>query len=148
MERLGKIVRDHVASWTIFDFQLAILNPISNKIIPDVNMSGSLGARLFSIVLEEDGRLIVLVHNRRVNFITLTVEEVICPAVMGHQVIRGYEFSLCGTLGIELLLGGGGYNGYFSKGSCSTGLASKVGMHGVRAVNPPLDNVCGVCFER
>ena len=117
LERIGKVVRDHVASRTIFDFQLAILDPISNKIVPDVNVSGSLGARLFPIVLEEDGRLIILVHNRRVNLITLTVEEVICPTDMGHQIIRGYEFSLCGAAGIELLLGGGGYNGSFSKGS-------------------------------
>ena len=31
LERLGKLVRDHVVSRTIFDFKLAILDPISNK---------------------------------------------------------------------------------------------------------------------
>ena len=70
-------------------------------------MSGSLGARLLSVVLKEDGRLIILEHYRRVNVISLTIEKVVGPADMGHEIIRGYEFSLGRTSGIKLLLGGG-----------------------------------------
>ena len=55
LKRLCEVVRDHVVSRTIFDFKLAILDPISNKIVPDVYVSSSLGARLLSVVLEEDG---------------------------------------------------------------------------------------------
>ena len=55
LERLCEVVRDHVIGWTVFNFKLAILDPISDKIIPYVYMSGSLGARLLSVVLEEDG---------------------------------------------------------------------------------------------
>ena len=55
LKRLGEVVRDHVVSPTIFSFKLAILDPISNKIVPDVYVSGSLGSRLLSVVLQEDG---------------------------------------------------------------------------------------------
>ena len=55
LERLGEVVRDHVISRTIFNFKLVILDPISYKIISYVYMFGLLGARLLSVVLEEDG---------------------------------------------------------------------------------------------
>ena len=55
LERLCEVVLNHVISRTIFNFKLAILDPISDKIIPYVYMSGSLGARLLSVVLKEDG---------------------------------------------------------------------------------------------
>ena len=55
LERLGEVVRDHVISRTIFNFKLVIIDPISDKIVPDVYMSGLLGDRLLPVVLEEDG---------------------------------------------------------------------------------------------
>ena len=55
LKRLCEVVRDHVISRTVFNFKLLILDPISDKIIPYVYMFGSLGARLLSVVLEEDG---------------------------------------------------------------------------------------------
>ena len=55
LKRLCEVVRDHVISRTVFNFKLAILDPISDKIIPYVYVSGSLGARLLSVVFEEDG---------------------------------------------------------------------------------------------
>ena len=55
LKRLCEVVRDHVISRTVFNFKLVILDHISDKIIPYVYMSGSLGARLLSVVLEEDG---------------------------------------------------------------------------------------------
>ena len=55
LKRLCEVVRNHVVGQTVFNFKLAILDPISDKIIPYVYMSGSLGARLLSVVLEEDG---------------------------------------------------------------------------------------------
>ena len=55
LKRLCEVVRDHVICWTVFNFKLVILDPISYKIISYVYMSGSLGARLLSVVLEEDG---------------------------------------------------------------------------------------------
>ena len=36
------------------------IDPVSYKIISYVYVSGSLGARLLSVVLKEDGRLIIL----------------------------------------------------------------------------------------
>ena len=54
LKRLCEVVRDHVVGWTVFNFKLAILDPISDKIVPYVYMSGSLGAILLPVVLEED----------------------------------------------------------------------------------------------
>ena len=55
MKRICEVVRDHVICQTVFNFKLVILDPVSYKIISYVYMSGSLGARLLSVVLEEDG---------------------------------------------------------------------------------------------
>ena len=55
LKRLCEVVRDHVVGRTVFNFKLVILDPISDKMIPYVYMSGLLGARLLSIVLKEDG---------------------------------------------------------------------------------------------
>ena len=57
-----KVVRDHVICRTVFDFKFVILDPVSYKIISYVYVSGSLGARLLSVFLKEDGRLIILEH--------------------------------------------------------------------------------------
>ena len=55
LKRLCEVVRDHVVGRTVLNFKLAILDPISDKIIPYVYVSGSLGARLLPVVFEEDG---------------------------------------------------------------------------------------------
>ena len=55
LKRLCELVRDHVIGRTVFNFKLAILDPISDKIIPYDYVSGLLGARLIPVVLEEDG---------------------------------------------------------------------------------------------
>ena len=100
LKRLCEVVRDHVICRTVFDFKLVILDPVIYKIISYVYVSGSLGARLLSVFLKEDGRLIILEHYRRVNVISLTIEKVVGPADMGHKSIRGYEFCLGRTSGI------------------------------------------------
>ena len=64
LQWLCEVVRDHVICRTVFDFKLVILDPVRYKIIPYVYVYGSLGARLLSIVLKEDGRLIILEHYR------------------------------------------------------------------------------------
>ena len=60
LKRLCEVVRDYVVGRTVFNFKLVILDPVSYKIISYVYVSGSLGARLLSVVLKEDGRLIIL----------------------------------------------------------------------------------------
>ena len=107
MQCLCEVVRDHVFCWTIFDFNFVVLDPVSYKIISYVYVSGSLGARLLSVAPKKDGRLIILEHYRRVNVISLTIEKVVGPADMRHEIIRGYNVSLVRTSGVELLLGGG-----------------------------------------
>ena len=55
LKRLCELVRNHVICPTVFDVKLVIIDPVSYKIISYVYMSGLLGARLLSVVLEEDG---------------------------------------------------------------------------------------------
>ena len=62
LQWLCKVVRDHVICRTVFDFKLVILDPVIHKIISYVYVSGNLGAGLLSVVLKEDGRLIILEH--------------------------------------------------------------------------------------
>ena len=52
---LCDLVRDHVIGRTVFNFKLAILDPISDKILPYVYVSGLLVDRLLPVVLKEDG---------------------------------------------------------------------------------------------
>ena len=107
LQWLCEVVCNHVICRTVFDFKFIILDPVSYKIISYIYVSGSLGARLLSVVLKEDGRLVILEHYRRVNFISLTIKKVVGLADMRHKIIRSYEFSLGRTSGVELLLGGG-----------------------------------------
>ena len=90
LQWICKVVRNHVICRAVFDFKFVILDPVSYKIISDVYVSGSLGDGLISVVLKEDGRLIILEHYRRVNVISLTIEKVVRPADMRHEIIRGY----------------------------------------------------------
>ena len=55
LQWLCEVVRDHVVCWKVFDFKLVILGPVSYKIISYVYVSGSLGARLLSAVLKDNG---------------------------------------------------------------------------------------------
>ena len=62
LQWLCEVVRDHIVCRTVFDFKLVILDPVIHKIISYVYVSGNLGAGLLSVVLTEDGRLIILEH--------------------------------------------------------------------------------------
>ena len=55
LKRLCEVFRNHVICRTVLNFKLVILDPISDKLIPYVYVSGSLEARLLSVVLGEDG---------------------------------------------------------------------------------------------
>ena len=55
LQWLCEVVRDHVICRAVFDFKLVIPDPVSYKIISYVYVSVSLGARLLSVVLKEDG---------------------------------------------------------------------------------------------
>ena len=62
LQWLYKVVRDHVVCRTVFDLKFVILDPVSYEIVSYVYVFSSLGAEFLSVVLKEDGRLIILEH--------------------------------------------------------------------------------------
>ena len=55
LKRLCEVVRDHVVCRTVFNFKFVVLDSVSYEIVSFVYMFSSLGARLLSVVLKEDG---------------------------------------------------------------------------------------------
>ena len=85
------------------------------KKLSDVDMFGTLRTRTFLVVLQEYVRLVVLVHNITMYTIVLCIQKVVGPAELRHEIIRSNKFSFSRAMGIELLLGGGGYDRTLSK---------------------------------
>ena len=80
--------------------KVTFLDSVGDEKIPDVQMLSSLGTRNSSIVLEENGWLIILVHDGGVDVLSLAFQEKFGPAEMGHQIISCNEFSLCGAFDV------------------------------------------------
>jgi hypothetical protein len=58
---LGEEVRMHVLIWTIADNNLARIDPVLHEQVPEMNMLVSLGARLSTILRQQDTALVILV---------------------------------------------------------------------------------------
>ena len=78
-------------------------------------MFGTLRTRMFPVVLQEYGRLVVLVHDGTIYTIVWCIPKVVGPAELRHEIIRSNKFSFSRAPGIELMLGGGGYDRTLSK---------------------------------
>ena len=81
----------------------------------DVDVFGTLRTGTFPVVFQEYVRLVVLVHNITVYAIVLCIQKVVGPAELRHEIIHSNKFSFSRAPGIELLLGGGGYDRTLSK---------------------------------
>ena len=95
LKRFGKKIRDHIVGGAIFNMKVTLFDSVGDKKIPDIQMFSSLGTGSSSVVLEENFRLIVLVHDCRIDNISLAFQEIIRPAEMSHQIISCNEFSVC-----------------------------------------------------
>ena len=60
LQGLVEIVCDRISSWIVLDTDLFLFEPVSDEEISDVNVFGSFGTRESSIILHENGDLVVL----------------------------------------------------------------------------------------
>ena len=63
LQWFGEIVSDHFLSGQIFNHNIAFLHLICNKKVTNVNCSGPLTRALLTIVLQQNGALVVLTKN-------------------------------------------------------------------------------------
>ena len=75
MKRLGEVVTNHVISGTILNADVSLLLLISNKEVPDVEVSGPLASRLPTIGFQQHGTPVVLVQDVVLERITLCFQE-------------------------------------------------------------------------
>ena len=81
----------HVIRWAIFNPHLAVLDPVGDEIVSNVDVSGSASA------------LIVLIYDVVVDLETLLLEEITCPDHQGHTIVYANYFRLSRAPCVDLL---------------------------------------------
>ena len=76
------------------DRELVLIDPIYNEEITHVNMFRSLAAWGFSVFLKKDRTFVVLIQNIVLDFLSLSLHEIRCPAYRWHEVIRSNNLGL------------------------------------------------------
>jgi hypothetical protein len=84
-------IGDHIAGWAPLDSELLLLYPVSNKIVPDIDVLSALAAGGFAILFQQHGTAIVLVDNVLTDFSSLSLDKVSSPADGWHAVIDTNE---------------------------------------------------------
>ena len=102
----GEKISNHVISWEILNIEFSIFDAVCYEKVPDVDMSGTLRAKMFPVVLQEYGRLVVLVHDSDIYTIVLCIQKVVGPEELRHEIIRSNKLSSSRYPGIKILLGG------------------------------------------
>ena len=83
---------------------------VCNEKVPNVDVFGTLRTGMFPVVLQEYGRLVVLVHDSTIYTTVLCIQKVVGPSELRHEIICSNKFSFSRSLSVDLLLGGGGYD--------------------------------------
>ena len=79
---------------------------VCNEKVLGVDVFGTLRTGTFPVVLQDCGRLVVLVHDSTVDAIVFCIEKVVCPADLRHEIVCSNKFSFSRAPSVELLLGG------------------------------------------
>ena len=85
-----------------------LFDTVCDEKVPDVDIFGTLRTRRFTVVLQEYGRLVVLVHDSTIYTVVVCIQKVLGPAELRHEIIRSNKFSFSRAPGIDILLGGVG----------------------------------------
>jgi hypothetical protein len=104
----GHEVCNHVSRRAPFHRQLLVLDSIVYKKVSVIDMLCVLAARSFSVPLQEDGTLVVMVDDIFIDLVALGFHEISSPTYCWHQVIHTDEFGFCGASCVQLLYCGGG----------------------------------------
>ena len=92
-----------------------MFDAVCDEKVTDVYVFGTLRTGTFPVVLQEYGRLVVLVHDITVYAIVLCIKKVVGPEELKHEIICSNKFSLSRAPGVELLIGGRGDDRTLSK---------------------------------
>lgn len=103
--RLGETVGQHVLGWTAFNACFLRFHSTGNEEAPDVDMPGSFTTGSLSILLQQHGTLIVLVHCCVIHLASLFFEEASCPQHHGHCVAHPNRLGLRGAARVEFQSG-------------------------------------------
>jgi len=88
---LGHSITNHVPSGALFVCQLLLIDTVSDKVEPDINVLHTLAARGFVILLQNDCTLVVLEDNVLSDEIPLGLRELLGPADAWHAVIDTHQ---------------------------------------------------------
>ena len=88
--------------------------------------------------------MIVLVEDRVVGSVSLTIEEVVSPQYDRHKIVGSNELRLSRASGIYFLFGGCVDWHAFTKGHASARVATHVRMRGMGTVHTPFGDWDGV----
>jgi hypothetical protein len=92
LQWLREEVADHLIGWAILDTQLTILDSIANKEVPNVDMMGAMAAGCPTILFQQHGTHVVLIHNVVIHSVPLSFHEVAHPNDQWHSIIDADYF--------------------------------------------------------
>ena len=99
-------VSNHVPSRAVFDAHFAIRNSVGDEVVSDVDVARTLAAGSLAVLFEFDGTLVVLVTDVVLDLLMLCFQKESALDHLGKDIIHSYQFSFCGTLGVQLLFAG------------------------------------------
>jgi hypothetical protein len=147
LQGFSEEVADHLFSGTILNREFTGVDAVGDEIETTVEVFSLFAAGPATIHFEENHTLVVLKEYSILMTVTLRFKKVIGPENDWHEIIGSDEFSSSGTVGIDLLLGGGVDWHTFAKRHTATRVPTHVRVRGVRSVNPPFGNGDGVSAE-
>ena len=114
LQWLSKEIANHLICGAVLNANLLLIDSIGDKIISDIEVTGSTPTGVLTILFKQDSALVVLVYNVVGDVEPLFNEKIMCPNNDGHRVINANELSLGGTSGVDLLSCGAGVHGPLS----------------------------------
>ena len=115
----------------------AIRSSVSNKEVPNVNMSSPFTAGGKPIIFQQYGTLVVLVDKWVHYIISLCFEEIAIPKNLRHDIIDIHQFPFSGTPDINFLASGRGIYHSFPKGHGTTSVVFHI-IPFPRVMAPPV----------
>ena len=100
---IGQKITNHVPRGTPFDRHVSLLDTVSHKKIPHINMLGPFPTGCLAIILKKNSALVVLVNDVFGHITALGLQEQPCPQNVQHTVAHTYYLRFGGATGIQLM---------------------------------------------
>ena len=120
-----------VGQYSMFNVQFISLESVSDGVISDGNVLCPFTAGLLTVFLDKNCTLVVLIENCVFGIVSLTIQEIILPQNVRHQVDNRNQFCLCRALCVHLMFDGSADYLSLSQQHGSTCLTAHVCMHSI-----------------